>query len=332
MILIILAVFLIAGIYGINFDALASEGFGAQIASNMIETILILAAGYFAWEIATLWVNRKLASEQTAAGVDLNADDAFGAAGGSRLSTILPLLLKVIQVTIIVLTVLLALDQTGINITPLLAGAGIAGLAIGFGAQTLVRDVVAGIFFLFDDAFRTGEYIEAGDTKGTVEKISIRSVQLRHHRGAVHTVPYGEIPKVTNHSRDWAIMKLRFTVPFGTDTEKVRKIFKRIGQEMLDSEEFGDDFLQPFKSQGVLEFDDVGIVLRGKFMAKPGKQFTLRKEIFKRVQQNFEENGIEFARKEVRVRVPDQENGENPPDSQRIAAAAAAESDKPAPA
>lgn len=281
--------------------------------------------------------DRKLAREQTAAGLDLNSDEAMvgevGGQGGSRLSTVLPLVLGVVQVTIIVLTVLLALAQIGIDITPLLAGAGIVGLAIGFGAQALVRDVVSGVFFLFDDAFRTGEYIEVGDTRGTVEKISIRSVQLRHHRGAVHTVPYGEIPKLTNQSRDWAIMKLRFTVPFDTDTEKVRKIFKRIGQDMLADEEFENDFLQPFKSQGVLEFDDVGIVLRGKFMAKPGKQFTLRKEILKRVQQAFDENGIEFARKEVRVRVPDEGNGgKTSPEELRNLAAGASEAETTSPA
>lgn len=328
--LTVFGIAVIAKMWGIDLDNLASAGLGAQIASGIIEIIMFLASGYIVWEIATLWVNRKLAGERTAAGIDLEADEAtvgeVGGQGGSRLSTVLPLILSVVQVTIIVLTVLLALSQIGIDITPLLAGAGIVGLAIGFGAQALVRDVVSGVFFLFDDAFRTGEYIEVGDTRGTVEKISIRSVQLRHHRGAVHTVPYGEIPKVTNQSRDWAIMKLRFTVPFDTDTDKVRKIFKRIGQDLLADEELGEDFLQPFKSQGVLEFDDVGIVLRGKFMAKPGKQFTLRKEIFKRVQQAFDENGIEFARKEVRVRVPDQPDGEKPsPEELRTLAAAAAE-------
>lgn len=332
----VLGIAVIAKMWGIDLDNLASAGLGAQIASGMIEIILFLAIGYIAWEVATLWVNRKLAGERTAAGIDLESDEAMvgevGGQGGSRLSTVLPLILNVVQVSIIVLTVLLALSQIGIDITPLLAGAGIVGLAIGFGAQTLVRDVVSGVFFLFDDAFRTGEYIEVGDTRGTVEKISIRSVQLRHHRGAVHTVPYGEIPKVTNQSRDWAIMKLRFTVPFDTDTDKVRKIFKRIGQDLLQDEELGEDFLQPFKSQGVLEFDDVGIVLRGKFMAKPGKQFTLRKEIFKRVQQAFDENGIEFARKEVRVRVPDQPDGEkqSPEELRRLAAAAAEAETQPA--
>ena len=148
-------------------------------------------------------------------------------------------------------------------------------------------------------------------------------MQLRHHKGPVHTIPYGEIPKITNFSRDWVIMKLRFTVPFNTDPNKVKKIFKKIGQEMLSLEEFKDDFLQPFKSQGMLEIDDVGMVFRGKFMAKPGTQFTIRKEIFNRVNAAFAENGLEFARREVRVALPSMD-GKDLTDEDKSTIAAAA--------
>ena len=220
--------------------------------------------------------------------------------------------------------ILLALGALGLDITPLLAGAGILGLAIGFGAQKLVSDIVGGIFFLIDDAFRVGEYVDVGGTTGTVEKISIRSMQLRHHRGPVHTIPYGEIQKLTNYSRDWVIMKLKFTVPFDTDPNKVKKIFKKIGAEMMEDETHKDGFLQPFKSQGVFDFDDVGMIIRGKFMAKPGKQFTLRKEIFNRVKASFKENGIDFARREVRVAIPGLEEAETLSEEQKAAVGAAA--------
>lgn len=119
-------------------------------------------------------------------------------------------------------------------------------------------------------------------------------------------------------------MKLRFTVPFDTDPNKVKKIFKRIGQDLLETEELGPDFLQPFKSQGVLEIDDVGMVIRGKFMAKPGKQFMIRKEIFNRVSAAFAENGIDFARREVRVALPDRNKGDALTDEDRETIAAAA--------
>ncbi|WP_299148467.1 mechanosensitive ion channel family protein [uncultured Tateyamaria sp.] len=321
-----LVLILIARFWGMTPGSIATAGVGERFAASLIEFMMILSIGYLAYEVVSLWINSKLAAEQTAAGHDLENEDLGdgGGAGGSRLSTVLPLILGVSRATIAIVFILLGLGNIGVDTTPLLAGAGIVGLAIGFGAQKLVTDVVSGIFFLVDDAFRTGEYVEVEGTMGTVEKISIRSMQLRHHKGPVHTLPYGEIPKITNFSRDWVIMKLRFTVPFGTDPEKVRKLFKKIGQEMMALDQFKDDFLQPFKSQGVFEFDDVGIVIRGKFMAKPGTQFVLRKEIYNRVNKAFEENGLEFARREVRVALPGLEEGHRltGDDKKSIAAAA----------
>ncbi|WP_415920808.1 mechanosensitive ion channel domain-containing protein [Tateyamaria sp. SN6-1] len=318
----------VAGFWGMDPTSLASAGVGERVAANLIEFLMILSVGYLVYEVVSLIINRKLAAEQTAAGYDPENEEMGGGdgggAGGSRLSTVLPLILGVSRATIIVVFLLLGLGNIGIDTTPLLAGAGIVGLAIGFGAQKLVTDVVSGIFFLVDDAFRTGEYVEVDGTMGTVEKISIRSMQLRHHRGPVHTLPYGEIPKITNYSRDWVIMKLRFTVPFGTDPNKVKKIFKSIGAEMMEDELFKDDFLQPFKSQGVLEFDDVGIVMRGKFMAKPGTQFTIRKELLTRVNRKFEEAGIDFARREVRVAIPGLDEHDKLDDNGKATVAAAA--------
>ena len=119
-------------------------------------------------------------------------------------------------------------------------------------------------------------------------------------------------------------MKLRFTVPFDTDPNKVKKIFKKIGASMLEDELYKDDFLQPFKSQGVFDFDDVGMIIRGKFMAKPGTQFTIRKEIYNRVKAAFAENGIDFARREVRVAIPGLEDTDQLNDTEKAAIAAAA--------
>lgn len=334
-------IIVIAIIWDLDFTTMASASLGAALAGRLFELMLIVALAYLALELVGLWVNRQLAAEMTTAaepGNDEAGGGEGGGQGGSRLSTVLPLVNGVARVAIVVVFGLIALGNIGIDITPLLAGAGIAGLAIGFGAQKLVADIVSGVFFLFDDAFRTGEYVDIDGTVGTVEKISIRSMQLRHHRGAVHTIPYGEIPKITNYSRDWVIMKLKFTVPFHTDINKVKKIFKQIGAEISAEPAFADDLLQPFKSQGVLDVDDVGIVLRGKFMAKPGKQFTLRKEIYQRVKDAFAAAGIEFARREVHVAIPGLDGAKNLSDDQKeaietaAAAAAAAPGTEPQPA
>lgn len=313
-----LVVLMIAGTWDIDLRNLAAAGIGSNLAGNLIEFLMISAVGYIIYEAVSLWINRRLAKEQTA--TDGNVEEAGGdggGAGGSRLATVLPLVRMTAQVAIGVIFGLVALSALGIDTTPLLAGAGILGLAIGFGAQKLVTDIVSGIFFLIDDAFRVGEYVDVGGTMGTVEKISIRSMQLRHHRGLVHTIPYGEIPKLTNFSRDWVIMKLKFTVPFDTNPNQVKKIFKKIGAEMMEDPLHKDGFIEPFKSQGVFDFDDVGMVIRGKFMAKPGTQFTIRKEIYNRVKSEFEAADIPFARREVRVAIPSLENHDHLTDEEK---------------
>ena len=123
----------------------------------------------------------------------------------------------------------MALSALGVQIGPLIAGAGVVGVAVGFGAQTLVKDVISGMFYLLDDAFRVGEYIQSGSYKGTVESFSLRSVKLRHHRGPLYTVPFGELGAVQNMSRDWVIDKMSVGVTYDTDLDKVKKLIKQIG-------------------------------------------------------------------------------------------------------
>jgi small-conductance mechanosensitive channel len=191
-----------------------------------------------------------------------------------------------------------------VNIGPLLAGAGVVGLAVGFGAQTLVKDLISGLFFLLDDAFRVGEYIEVAGFGGQVERINTRSLSLRTPLGAVHTIPFGGIDAVANYSRDWAIVKMEFRVTYDTDIAKVKKIFRRIGEDLMKDPELASGFIQPFKYQGVKAMEETGILLRGKFMAVPGTQFQIRKQVFERVQRAFAEEGIKFAQRRVQVDLP----------------------------
>lgn len=300
-----LIILVLVEVWDISFTRMETGSFAALVGLHLLEATGVAAIGILVMELVTLAIDRRLATEAPPVSATPAEDHGGegGAMGGTRLATVLPLVRRFAQIAILALTALAVLSALGVSTTPLLAGAGIVGLAVGFGAQKLVADIVSGLFFLIDDAFRIGEYVEIDQTRGTVEKISVRSLQLRHHQGAVHTIPFGEIPKLTNYSRDWAIMKLRFTIPFDTDLAKVKKIFKTIGNEMMADPLYAPDFMQPFKSQGVYEVDDVGIVIRGKFMARPGRQFVLRKEIYDRVQRAFEQHGIQFARREVRVRI-----------------------------
>ncbi|MEO1190814.1 MAG: mechanosensitive ion channel family protein [Pseudomonadota bacterium] len=156
-----------------------------------------------------------------------------------------------------------------------------------------------------DDAFRVGEYIDIGSVKGTVEKISVRSMQLRHQLGTLVTVPFGEIQHLSNFSRDWVIMKLPLRLTYDTDINKVNKLIKNLGKELLSHELIGDKFLEPLKSQGVWMMEDSAMIIRVKFMTRPGDQFQVRKIAYAEIRSLFEREGIQFASREVKVRLDD---------------------------
>ncbi len=327
--LVILAVVVFAWLWGVDLFDFAPGGMGERALSTILDVGLTLLVAYVGWELAKTLIDRRLALEADASGPSELGGEG-GGKGASRLRTLLPLFRKFLMITLAVMVAMLVLSALGVNIGPLLAGAGVVGIAIGFGAQTLVRDIVSGVFFLADDAFRLGEYIDVGSVRGTVEHISIRSLRLRHHRGALHTIPFGEIQYLTNHSRDWVIMKLEFRVPYDTDLVKVKKIFKKIGAEMQADPVMGPNLLDPPKSQGVLEMDDSAMIVRAKFMAKPGEQFVIRRELFQRVQKEFEAAGIQFARRQVSVYVPPTAGPGAAPQAIAAAAAAAEEQEEAA--
>ena len=213
----------------------------------------------------------------------------------SRLLTLLPLLRVTAAVLLLVMLVLSSLWALGIEITPLLAGAGVLGVALGFGAQSLVRDVIAGIFYLADDAFRVGEYIEGGgNSKGNVERITLRSVALRHHNGPLHFVPYGALGSVRNTSRDWVIDKFNLPLPIDVESEKIRKMIKKVGEDMKEETAIGQHILEPLK--GKLYRIDPGVkIFRCKFRSPPGKQFDIRAAALRRIEAALKEMGVRFA-------------------------------------
>lgn len=279
-------------------NALLEESF----AGRTLDVITILFIGYVVYHVFRIWIDNKIADEAPDPG-EAELGDEGGAGGASRLATLLPLFRGAILAVVVVSIGLIALLEMGINVSPLFAGAGVVGLAVGFGAQTLVRDIFSGAFFLIDDAFRKGEYIDIESVKGTVEKISVRSFQLRHHLGALHTIPFGEIQVLTNYSRDWVIMKLPLRVTYDTDVEAVRKMVKKLGQELLNDPVIGASFIQPLKSQGVIDMQDSAMIIRVKFMTKPGDQWLVRKRVYEEIRALFAREGVNFAHREVTVRL-----------------------------
>ncbi len=284
-VLVAVALILLPSFWGIDVLRLIGAP-GAVVFSHGLFNILVTTlVAYVAWQLAETALDRGLA---TAGPVSSPTETA-------RARTLKPLLRKFILAVLVVIWVMIALSAVGIDIGPLLAGAGVVGIALGFGAQTLVRDVVSGVFFLLDDAFRVGEYIEAGSLKGTVEGISIRSLRVRHHRGALHTIPYGELKSLTNHSRDWVIVKLEILVTYDTDVDQVKRIIKQIGKEMLADPELGPNLIEPLKSQGIHQLADHGLLVRAKFTARPGEQFVIKREALQRIKRAFDAAHIQFA-------------------------------------
>jgi small-conductance mechanosensitive channel len=295
--LAVLLFFWILNIWGISLPI------GEALLKTLIKILAVVLICYVAWGLINAAIQRRMHEEMPEGKEDAEMEE--GGAGGSRIATLLMLLRKFILVVIIVMASLIVLAALGVNIGPLIAGAGVFGLAIGFGAQTLVKDIISGVFFLMDDAFRVGDYLEVSGTKGSVEHISLRSLRLRNPRGQVYFIPFGDMKTVTNLSRDYVIMKLDFRVRYDADVEKIRKIIKKKVYNVIAADpELGPKLLEPIKSQGVREMDDSAMIMRVKYKTKPGDQFAIRKEVYRLMQEAFKEEGIEFAHRNVTVYMP----------------------------
>ena len=295
--------------------------YAATTTKIVFRSLVTMAFALFFWTIISGYVERKIKEDEPEEETTEDQDDEWGAAAQrGRSYTLLPMVRKFIGSVLVVIVTLIILSTIGIEIGPLLAGAGVVGLAIGFGAQKLVSDIFSGFFYLLDDAFRVGEYLEAGGVSGAVEGITLRNVMLRHHRGMLQIVPYSELGPITNYMRGGIVVKFNLEFPYDTDIDKVRKIIKKVGQAMLEDEEFGEDFIRPVKSQGVREITNSVMVIRVKFTAKPGTHFVIRREAYRRITEALAAKGIHYAHRKVIVEVPGAENA----DPQKIAEAGAA--------
>ncbi|MBX5088446.1 mechanosensitive ion channel family protein [Rhizobium lentis] len=261
---------------------------------GILKSIMVLLMIDLAWHLAKAAIDRNFGP----------ADGEGSEVGphATRLCTLLPILRNVLAVCLFVISGMIVLSQLGVEIGPLIAGAGIFGVAIGFGSQTLVKDVISGFFYLFDDAFRVGEYIQAKDYKGTVEGFSLRSIRLRHSRGPIFTIPFGELGAVENMSRDWSKTKITVTVPYDTDLEKARRIGKTIGQDLMNDPEIGSLFIEPMKMKGVEEFGAYGVVIGFAMITVPsGQQSFIRRRAYAMLREAFQTKGIAFAQPTIQV-------------------------------
>ncbi|MFZ5570246.1 MAG: mechanosensitive ion channel family protein [Thermodesulfobacteriota bacterium] len=281
--------------------------FGAALVRAAFNIFVTLILAHVVWVAAGRFINEKLmeSAPPETDKADSDVDEWGAASAADRRHTLLPLLKKILGSTIVVIVSLIVLSSIGVDIGPLLAGAGVVGLAVGFGAQKLVSDVLSGVFYLLDDAFRIGEYIEAGAVSGVVEQITLRNVMLRHHRGMLQIIPFSDLGSVTNFMRGGIVVKFDIELPYDTDIEQVRKIIKKVGAAMQEDPEMGPDFIRPLKSQGVRSVGDSVMTFRLKFTAKPGKHFIIRREAFRRITEALAKKGIHYAHRKVIVDLPE---------------------------
>jgi moderate conductance mechanosensitive channel len=267
-----------------------------RVVTGLFSGAAILIIFDFLWYLTRIFLEHKIAELKlpgTATGVS--------EIRRQRLGTLLPIAKNFLVIAFAVIAVLMSLSAMGVAIGPLLAGASVIGVAVGFGSQTLVKDVLSGVFYLLDDAFRVGEYIQSGTYKGTVESFTLRSVRLRHHRGPVFTVPFGSLGAIQNMSRDWVLETIVVAVAFDTDLRKVKRLVRQVGEELLADAEIAPHIIETLKMQGVEEFGEYGIRIRLKFIARPGEQADIRRKAYQRIKELFDQNGVKFAVPRVQV-------------------------------
>jgi small conductance mechanosensitive channel len=189
---------------------------------------------------------------------------------------------------------MMILKELGVDIGPVLAGAGIAGLAVGFGAQSLVKDFLSGIFIIIENEFRVGDVVRIADTAGLVEKITLRTTTLRDLEGKVHIIPNGQIEVVTNMTKEWSRFLIDVGVAYKEDVDYVMDVLGEVGEGMEKDEDYGPLILEPLQILGVDSFGDSSVNIRVMFTTQPLQQWTVGREFRRRIKKAFDEKGIEI--------------------------------------
>ncbi len=232
---------------------------------------------------------------------DLIANRQENFEGAQRVRTLSRVLRYALTVTVTIVAALLILGEFGISIAPLLGAAGIAGLAIGFGAQSLVKDYFTGFFLLLENQIRIGDVVEAGGKVGAVEELNLRYLQLRDYSGNVHYVPNSQITVVTNMSVGYAYAVIDLGIAYGEDVDKVVDIMRQTGQALREDKEFGPKILQDLEIAGVDQWADSAVVIRCRFQVGQNEQWGIRREYLRRAKRAFDREGIEIPFPHIKI-------------------------------
>ncbi len=211
-----------------------------------------------------------------------------------RIDTIIRLMRQGFTISILIIAVLVILREVGIEIGPIIAGAGIIGLAVGFGAQNLVRDIISGFFIILENQVRVGDVAIINGTGGLVENIKFRTIVLRDLSGVVHVFPNGTITTLSNMTNEWSAYVFEIGVAYKENTDNVIRIMKKVGEELFNDPEFKTNMLEEPEIFGVDKFADSAVIIKGRIKTKPIKQWFTGREYLRRIKLAFDENNIEI--------------------------------------
>jgi len=296
-----LAVLVVAEIWGFNLLGWTASPPGARILAGAIRLGLLLIVGVAAFELAGLAIGRAM---------DGFADHAAEPRRRAQLATLAPLLRGLAQTAIVIVAILMALSELGVKIGPLLAGAGVVGVALGFGAQTLVKDFLTGIFLIVEDIVSVGDIVRIGDSGGLVEQMTLRTIRLRDFDGTVHVFPYSEAQVLHNLTKSFSYYVFDLQVSYGSDLDAALAIMKRVGGRLKADPEFADKILEPIEVVGVDNLADSGVVLKARIKTRPLQQWTVGREYNRRIKLAFDEAGVEIPFPHLKVVMPERQVAE----------------------
>jgi small-conductance mechanosensitive channel len=277
-----LVIFLLLLIWGVDVSALAGSPLATRLLRSGLTIGLVLALGTAVWEFFNSYL-RKQAQRLDSQAISER-----------RLQTLLPLLRNVVRIVIVVVCLFLILSEVGINIAPLLAGAGIVGLAVGFGAQTLVKDLINGFLVLAENAINVGDWVILGGHDGQVESLSIRNVRVRDIYGNVNIVPWSSVETVVNQTmgHGWAVVEPG--VAYREDIDQVIEVVREVAAEMRRDPAINQDILSDLQILGLIELGDSAVVVRTRFKTSPFRRWFLERDFRRRLKNRFDELGIEI--------------------------------------
>jgi small conductance mechanosensitive channel len=301
---LLLTLLALAQAWGANVLSWLTSDLGRHLVSSIVSIVAVLIGALALWEFVNVAIERYLA--QTDA-------DGRAVERSARARTLLPLLRNVVMVLLLIVVALIVLSELGVNTAPLLAGAGVVGVAIGFGSQKLVQDVITGAFILFENTIAVGDTVKIGDHTGTVEGMTIRTMRLRDANGQVHTLPFSSVTGVINLSRDFGFHVFELGVSYREDIDQVIVLLKQVGAEMQEDGEIGPFIIDPIEVFGIDKFADSAVVIGGRFKTLPGKQWTVGREFNRRVKQRFDADGISLPYPTSTLYFGADHKGEAPP-------------------